>query len=264
MSDPMSESEDGIDDDLKQALMAAFGDDALDMLEDDDGLEDESPVDESLFSGSIEPEGSESGGESILQHGSELDGVLKRLEEASENNSSPLVRYMSELNRAIYGGLADAGKLISSDGQPVQRFVMFLIDEQQYALPLEDVREIRSYPSEITALPFAPPWLRGIFNLRGEILSVTDFRTLIGCETERPRDGERIIIIRSRKHSADTGLAVDKVAGIRAVSLQQEELQALSSSCPLITAASEIESIPTAFVSTDGLFEQTGLTLSCE
>jgi purine-binding chemotaxis protein CheW len=55
------------------------------------------------------------------------------------------------------------------------RLVLFIVDDQKYALPLETVdRVVRAV--EVTPLPEAPPIITGIFNLQGRPVPVIDLR----------------------------------------------------------------------------------------
>ena len=53
--------------------------------------------------------------------------------------------------------------------------LLFTLEGQRYALPLEDVRElVRAV--RLTPLPRAPAVVEGLLNLRGELLPVLDLR----------------------------------------------------------------------------------------
>lgn len=55
------------------------------------------------------------------------------------------------------------------------RLVLFILEDQKYALPLETVdRVVRAV--EVTPLPEAPPIVAGIFNLQGRPVPVVDLR----------------------------------------------------------------------------------------
>jgi len=57
--------------------------------------------------------------------------------------------------------------------------IVFRLGEECYALPVEAVRGVIG-KSEITPLPGTPRHLLGLTNMRGEILSVIDFKPLLG------------------------------------------------------------------------------------
>ncbi|PIE56851.1 MAG: hypothetical protein CSA34_02505 [Desulfobulbus propionicus] len=60
-------------------------------------------------------------------------------------------------------------------------FIVFLLGKEETALPIEVVQEIGKLPTSIP-LPHLPPWIPGIIQLRGEILSVVDFHLLFGLQ----------------------------------------------------------------------------------
>src|SRR6202008_1426036 len=44
-----------------------------------------------------------------------------------------------------------------------------------------DVREVLPIPEQVTRVPGAKPWLRGIANLRGQLLTVVDLKSFLGA-----------------------------------------------------------------------------------
>lgn len=82
---------------------------------------------------------------------------------------------------------------------------------QGYAVDIMSVREIRSW-SQPTPLPHAPPYMRGMVNLRGSVLPVMDLAQRIG----RPAtiDDPRNVIIVIQQGQRFHGLLVDAVSDI--------------------------------------------------
>ena len=214
MSDDHLSPSDGDEDELKQALAAAFGDDALDFM-DVDEEDDISP--EMLAELSGEDQKSQC-------HTPVLDSLVKDLD---EEDASPLVRYMQNLNRTIYGRVASVSdrhhqQLAAPEAANSARFVLFTIGNEQFGLPLRQVQEIARL-SKLTELPCTPDWLRGVVNLRGQILSVTDLRKLLQLTSEQPAMGEKIVVVHSQQHASTTALVVDSVQGIRSVTTVAKE-----------------------------------------
>jgi purine-binding chemotaxis protein CheW len=73
---------------------------------------------------------------------------------------------------------------------------------------------VAALPDKITRLPRTPKFLRGVVNLRGEVLPVIDQRSRFDLP-KAPAAGGRLIVLRSARHHA--GLIVDAISGIRAV-----------------------------------------------
>ena len=101
------------------------------------------------------------------------------------------------------------------------RYVLFVVGDQQFALPLTEVREIDRCGG-ITFLPKTPDWLRGVTNLRGEIVSVTDFRRLLNLSAGSCERNEKIIVVHSQQYQARTALVVERVLGIRSLHARQD------------------------------------------
>lgn len=79
-----------------------------------------------------------------------------------------------------------------------ERVVVFTLDEQRYGIPLAAVERVVRIV-EITPLPAAPEYLRGVINVQGEIMPVINLRHRFGLP-ERPDElSDQLIIIRCRQ-----------------------------------------------------------------
>ncbi len=88
--------------------------------------------------------------------------------------------------------------------------VLFLLDEQTYALGIDEVeRIIRAV--EVTPLPETPPHVRGIVNVQGQVLPVIDLRARFGLPPRDLRLEDHFIIARMPTHSVI--LPVDAALG---------------------------------------------------
>jgi purine-binding chemotaxis protein CheW len=56
---------------------------------------------------------------------------------------------------------------------PIQQYVTFNLMGEEYALQIQHVREIIEY-DRITSIPSMPPVVRGVMNLRGNVIPVVD------------------------------------------------------------------------------------------
>jgi len=77
----------------------------------------------------------------------------------------------------------------------------------------EETREVLSVPSSMTRVPGAKPWIRGIANVRGQLLPIIDLRQFIGSGVAPATRNTRIIVVNHREIPA--GLLVDEVLGFR-------------------------------------------------
>ena len=94
------------------------------------------------------------------------------------------------------------------------KHVLFVLAEAQYAVPLANVLEIQRLP-RITAIPHVPAWLRGVTNMRGDVISVVDLRPLLGIASVERSGDERMVVVKSTSEEIAVGWIVDRVVGIR-------------------------------------------------
>jgi len=109
--------------------------------------------------------------------------------------------------------------------------VEFRLAQERYAVESAFVREV--YPlKELTPLPCTPPFVLGIVNVRGQILSVVDLKVLFELPEEGLTDLNRVIILRS--NSMEFGILADAILGTRRVLLGQ-----VQASLPTLTDVRE-------------------------
>jgi twitching motility protein PilI len=82
-----------------------------------------------------------------------------------------------------------------------------------YLVAREETREVLSVPSQITRVPGAKNWIKGLANVRGSLLPIIDLRQFLGSGTTPPTRNTRIVVVNHREVPA--GLLVDEVLGFR-------------------------------------------------
>lgn len=81
-----------------------------------------------------------------------------------------------------------------ADGRLV--FGTFLIDEAEFGLAVQDIREVVNEPPHFNRILPSPDYFRGVFNLRGLVIPVVDLRLLLGLPPElQDRAGRKVAII---------------------------------------------------------------------
>jgi twitching motility protein PilI len=89
----------------------------------------------------------------------------------------------------------------------------FRIDQDRFACPRDDVREVLVYPDAVTRIPGTRDWLTGLANVRGQLLPVIDLKAFLGGGKTRPGRTTRVIVANHRDVPA--GLVVDELLGFR-------------------------------------------------
>ena len=95
---------------------------------------------------------------------------------------------------------------------PPERFVVFRLAEKSYGIAMQRVLETDRMP-QVTFVPGLPSSLRGITNLRGDILPIVDLRQLLGWGETELTAGNRLIVVKSTADS-QVGLIVDALGGL--------------------------------------------------
>jgi purine-binding chemotaxis protein CheW len=92
--------------------------------------------------------------------------------------------------------------------------LLFTLEAQRYALPLEDVRElVRAV--RLTPLPRAPAVVEGLLNLRGELLPVLDVRRRFRLPARRLSPSDHLIV--AQAGARRFALRVDRAEGLLAL-----------------------------------------------
>ena len=92
-----------------------------------------------------------------------------------------------------------------------KQFITFTLGTEEFGIDIMLVREIKGW-SETTALPKAPPYMRGVINLRGVIVPILDLRARFGMGLTEPSQTHVVIIVIAGARI--TGLLVDAVSDI--------------------------------------------------
>jgi len=91
--------------------------------------------------------------------------------------------------------------------------VAFRMGGETFLVAREETREVLGYPTMITRIPGAKSWVRGLANVRGQLLPMLDLRQFLGSGSTTPGRNTRVIVVNHRDIPA--GLIVDEVLGFR-------------------------------------------------
>ncbi|MFW5807756.1 MAG: chemotaxis protein CheW, partial [Spirochaetota bacterium] len=127
---------------------------------------------------------------------------------------SELVKKQEAINRQI-SSVGD-GTVKTDDGEEVNegeivQLVTFMLDDVDYGVDILSVHEILRIP-QITRLPNTPQFIKGVINLRGNVIPVVDIRSRFGFAPKKLTDLSRIIVIEAE--NKQIGLLVDNVSSV--------------------------------------------------
>ena len=130
---------------------------------------------------------------------------------------SPSDRELRAVLRSRAAALAKTGPKIR-EKQDVLKIIEFHLAGENYGVELEFVREVQPL-KDFTPLPGAPPFVLGIINLRGEILSVVDLKKFFSLPERGLGELNKVIVIRNQR--MEFGILADVVLGTRKITVDE-------------------------------------------
>ncbi|RKY12301.1 MAG: chemotaxis protein CheW [Planctomycetota bacterium] len=95
------------------------------------------------------------------------------------------------------------------------KYLTFALGPEEYGLEILKVREIIGY-MDITAVPQTPVHVKGVINLRGQVIPVIDLRAKFGMKTAEVTEQTCIIVVETTQEGREfqTGIVVDHVSEV--------------------------------------------------
>jgi purine-binding chemotaxis protein CheW len=112
------------------------------------------------------------------------------------------------------------------------QMLTFSLEGVSYGVDVHQVREVKNFEG-VTPVPYAPIYVKGVTNLRGEVVPVIDLRKRFGLAERKSNDEMGIMVIVQDKHPI--GVMVDAVMDVLTISRKEIE----STHQSLITNRSE-------------------------
>jgi purine-binding chemotaxis protein CheW len=104
------------------------------------------------------------------------------------------------------------------------KYLTFALGKEEYGLEILKVREIIGY-MDITAVPRTPEYVKGVINLRGQVISVIDLRTKFAMAPAAKTEQTCIIVVEIKQdgRKLSTGIVVDRVSEV--LSIGEEKIE---------------------------------------
>jgi purine-binding chemotaxis protein CheW len=88
------------------------------------------------------------------------------------------------------------------------QLVGFMVGDEEFAVPILSIQEIIK-PIEYTRVPKTPPYVLGVFNLRGSVIPLIDLRMKFGLSKSQENDETRYMVIKNNDEIA--GFVIDRL-----------------------------------------------------
>jgi purine-binding chemotaxis protein CheW len=104
------------------------------------------------------------------------------------------------------------------------KYMIFKLGDEEYGVEILKVRELIGL-MDITRVPLARDYVRGVINLRGKVIPVVDLRLKFGMQKIETTDQTVIIVVQytSAKRDMTTGILVDEV--VEVLDIQGEQIE---------------------------------------
>lgn len=129
----------------------------------------------------------------------------------------------SKTDRNVEGGMGDIENLRESSersaavgaSSDLEKYLTFVLNKEEYGIEILKVREIMGY-MEVTPVPQTPDFVKGVINLRGEVIPVINLRVKFGMSEGEITDATCIIVVEVEMEAGESdqvqmGVIVDTV-----------------------------------------------------
>lgn len=112
--------------------------------------------------------------------------------------------------------MTDSRTELSASTAPKKEFLSFRLGQEEYCLDILSVQEIRGYDT-VTSIANTPEFIKGVINLRGNIVPIVDMRIKFRLSDARYDATTIVIILNLNKKMI--GIVVDSVSDVIALPL---------------------------------------------
>jgi purine-binding chemotaxis protein CheW len=126
--------------------------------------------------------------------------------------------FRSDLVRRVLVDSANEGpdKFAEMGSMADEQFIVFLLGDQEFGLPIAAVDEIVRAPEQMTRVPRAPDFVDGLINVRGGVVPIVDLCRRFALPAADRSRARRILVMSVR--SGKAGFLVDGISGVSRIS----------------------------------------------
>ncbi|NVD08636.1 purine-binding chemotaxis protein CheW [Vibrio sp. JPW-9-11-11] len=100
-----------------------------------------------------------------------------------------------------------------------QEFLSFVLEGDEYAVPILDVREVRGW-TPVRQVPNSPSYMQGVLEIRGEYIPIVDLRLRFGL-SPAVINATTVVIVLNDDQRHPLGIIVDGVSEVYSLSREQ-------------------------------------------
>jgi purine-binding chemotaxis protein CheW len=183
-----------------------------------------------------------------------LDGVIKAhdgtmiaildIQQIVDREFAATARRLAERKAAPTVAAISVADTENEADDEVFEMVSFVVDGQEYALPIDEIQEIVRVPDAVSTVPNADRRVLGVMDLRGGLLPLISLRRVFGLQQEQVDESSRVVVVSledvESKRRVPVGIVMDTVREVLRV--PRELVDALPNFVGG-SAATEVESV---------------------
>jgi purine-binding chemotaxis protein CheW len=135
----------------------------------------------------------------------------KASKKVNKNKNTTKTTVSNEKSKSVIAKVAKEESPSNEKVVEMVQVVTFELDNEEYASPITDLKEIIRIP-EIVSVPGSHLFIRGVFNLRGQVVVVIDLEKRFDLRRSKPVKARHLIILEVKK--SVFGIIVDEVSGV--------------------------------------------------
>ncbi len=141
---------------------------------------------------------------------SRLEAVREKLEQERYLSETEKEQIIRERTRKLGKASPDE----PSSSTEYLKVTEFVLSDEKYGIELDAISEVISL-KDLTPLPCTPPFITGVMNIRGKIVTVIDIRKMLELPAGGLTDLNRLIIVHA--HGMEAGILADLISGVRLI-----------------------------------------------
>lgn len=129
----------------------------------------------------------------------------------ADNDSKNLILLLRQIDERC----RKSARGLPQQEEPIQFWegLLFTVAGAQLVTSMTDVKEILNLPAAITVVPGTQSWVRGVANIRGNLMPIIDLQVYLGGQ--RVKSGRRTRMLVIDHDGVFAGLLVEGVQGIK-------------------------------------------------
>jgi len=118
--------------------------------------------------------------------------------------------------------MSDLPEIPATGGEPTKprsaQLLTFFLDNQEYGVDILRVQEIRGWSAPMP-IPGAPPYIKGVINIRGDVVPIADLRERLSLPPMEYGATTAVVVLRVRYKNRDRimGVVVDAMSDVTTV-----------------------------------------------